>query len=123
MQRCKTQLILNRAAKRRVIIHDFILITELLRELEKQPVPEPAIFWRPLSFLLGLLVLTEGVQAASFEAVDVAVVVRPLHQLVVDVHRLLVVTVVEGAVSDAEIRFQIMPVRVFAVTFEKSKGS
>ena len=53
---------------------------------------------------------------------DVAIIVRSLHQFVVDVHGLLVIAVVEGTVGDAHESLDIVPMRVLLVAVQDSQG-
>ena len=90
-----------------MITHDLILITTLLCQLEKHSVFNFGVLC-PLGLNLRFLVVAESIHAACFECVNILIVVSSLHQLVVNVHCLLVITVMEGAVRDAHICFQIV---------------
>ena len=50
---------------------------------------------------------------------DVPIVVVAFHQLIVNINGTLVITIVEGTVSNSKVGFQIMSVGVLSVTFEK----
>jgi hypothetical protein len=68
-----------------VVVHDLSLITDFLGQLEQQSVLEARILSLQ-SFLFSLFEIAKGVLAAGLVGVNVPVIVRALHQLIVDVH-------------------------------------
>jgi len=61
-------------------------------------------------YSLCFLVLTKSVQTAGFEGVDVPVVVVSAHQLVVNINGFLVITIMEGAIGDSKVSFDVVSV-------------
>ncbi len=81
-----------------------------MSHLEQKTVLEPAFLC-----LKGLfscfLVVTEGIVTASFKGVDITVIISTFHELVVNIHGLLVVPIVESAVSDPKVSLGVVAMR------------
>lgn len=116
-----TELILYRIGEGSVIAHDFVFVSGFLRQLEQKSVPQLRGF-SLLCLNLSLLVVAEGIKAASLVRMQVLVIVVPLHQLVVYVHGFLVVSIVESAVCYTHVSLQIVPRGVLLITLKKSQG-
>jgi hypothetical protein len=68
-----------------------------------------------MALFLGLLVLTESVVAASFEKMDISVVVVSLDEFVIGVDRLFVLAHVEVSISEGHESSHIIFVVVFSL--------
>jgi hypothetical protein len=65
-----------------VIIHDFILIPYFLGKLEKKTVLKAGLFSLK-GLLLCLFEVAESILATSFECMNIPVIIRSLHQLII----------------------------------------
>ena len=72
-------------------IHDLVLITKFLRQLEEETHLKWAVFDALLSLSLRFPVLTERVQAASLVDEDLLILLATLDQLVIDSHGLPII--------------------------------
>jgi len=80
-------LILDAAAETSVQVHDFVLITKFLSELEEKTHLERAVLDTLFSLGLGFAVLSKSVQTASLVNIDLLVLISTLDQFIVDCHR------------------------------------
>lgn len=103
-------------------IHDFVLISKFLSQLEEQTHLERAIFNTFFSLGLCFAVLTERVKAASLVDVDLLVLISTLDKLIVDLHGLLVVSIMEGTVGNSEKGARFGVVGVLAIALEKAES-
>lgn len=99
-----------------MIAHNLIFVSGFLGELEKQPVFELGVLIGFLGLDLGLFEFVQSIETASFVCVKISIVVIPFHKIIVYVHRLLIITIMERAISDAHVGFQIVSLRVLSVT-------
>ena len=53
---------------------------------------------------------------------DVLITTIPLQEFIVDVHSAFVVAIMEGTVSDSQISFQILTVRILSVTLQQGES-
>ena len=69
-------------------VHDLIFIAKLLSKLEEQAHLERAVLEALFCLGLGLFVLSEGIQTASFVYMDLLILFTAFHEFVVDTHGL-----------------------------------
>jgi len=105
VERCHAKLVFGGGGEPRVQIHDFVLIAQLLRQLEKQSHFEGSVFGAIFTLNLRLFVLVQRIQTARLVHVDVLVDFAAFQQLVIHVHRLFVVAIMEGAIGNGEQSF------------------
>ena len=108
MESSHTQLIFNRVRKCTMIAHDLVFISRFLSELEQKSVFKLRVLTF-LGFDLRLFELIQSVKATSFKGVKIRIIIISLHKIIINIHRLLIISIVEGAVSDTHISFKVVP--------------
>ena len=88
VQGSHAKLVFNRAAQSRMQVHDFVLISELLGQLEQKTHFERTVFEALFGFSLSFLVLSSRVETAGLVYIDLLVLLATLDQFIVDLHSL-----------------------------------
>jgi hypothetical protein len=87
MQGSHAELVFYCVLQAAMQIHDFILISQLLCELEQQSYFKRRVLLALLTFSLRFFVHAKRIQTASLEHVQVVERLTALDQLVINVHR------------------------------------
>ena len=86
MKRSHAKLIFDRGGEAAVQVHNLVLVSEFLGQLEEKSILERGVHLTLFALLLGFLILSEGVETGGLEQVDLLVVTITLHQLIVHIH-------------------------------------
>lgn len=86
MKRSHAKLIFDSGSKAAVQVHNLVLVTKFLSQLEEKSILERGVHLTLFALLLRFLILSEGIETGGFEQMDLLVVTITLHQLIVHIH-------------------------------------